>query len=53
MWATEVLGEGADLNAGRTLEIGRVGGPTAVVEGPNSEIFVLSGDGAILRADAT
>ena len=53
VWATEVLGEGADLSAGRTLELGRVGGPTAVVEGPNSEVFVLSGDGAILRADAT
>ena len=54
VWATEVLGEGADLSAGRTLEIGRVGGPTAVVDGPNGEVFVLSGDGAILRlADAT
>ncbi|MGI9030538.1 MAG: hypothetical protein ACR2HP_11225 [Ilumatobacteraceae bacterium] len=53
MWATEVLGEGAALSAGRTVELGQVGGPTAVVEGPNGEVYVLSGDGPIVRVDAT
>ncbi len=51
MWATEVLGEGADLRAGRTLELGQAQNPTAVVQGPSGEVFVLSGGGPILRLD--
>jgi glucose/arabinose dehydrogenase len=52
VWATEVLGEGADLRPGRTLELATVGNPTAVVEGPDSEVYVLAAAGEILRVDA-
>jgi glucose/arabinose dehydrogenase len=53
VWATEVLGAGADLRAGRTIELGQVGNPTAIVEGPAGEVIVLTAGGPILRIDAT
>ncbi len=49
--AQEVLGEGADLEAGRTVEVGNVESPTAVVDGPEGEIYVLSLAGPIYRLD--
>jgi len=49
VWATEVLGEGADLRAGRTVELGQAQNPTAVVEGPNGEVYVLDAAGPILQ----
>ena len=49
--AQEVLGEGADLQAGRTVELGNVESPTAVVDGPDGEIYVLSLAGPIYRLD--
>ncbi len=49
--ALEVLGEGATLQAGRTVELGNVESPTAVVEGPAGEVYVLSAAGPVLRLD--
>jgi len=49
VWATEVLGAGADLTAGRTVELGKVGQPTAIVEGPAGEVYVLDANGPIVQ----
>ena len=51
--AQEVLGEGPDLQAGRTVELGTVESPTAVVDGPAGEVYVLSLSGPIYRLDPT
>ncbi len=49
--AQEVLGEGPDLQAGRTVDLGTVEDPTAVVDGPGGEVYVLSLSGPIYRLD--
>ena len=51
MWALEVTGEGADLAAGRTVELPPVASPSAVLAGPNGETYVLSLNGPVYRLD--
>ncbi len=51
MWALEVTGEGANLAAGRTVDLPPVASPTAVVAGPDGETYVLSLTGPIYRLD--
>lgn len=43
--ALEVLGEGEDMTAGRTVELATSSGVTAVASGPDGTVYVLSGDG--------
>ena len=52
VWALEVTGEGASMAAGRNVTIGTVAGLTAVVDGPNGELYALSQEGPVLRLDA-
>jgi glucose/arabinose dehydrogenase len=51
MWALEVTGEGADVAAGRTVELPPVASPSAVLAGPNGETYVLSLNGPVYRLD--
>jgi glucose/arabinose dehydrogenase len=51
VWALEVTGEGADLAAGRTVELGLVEAATALVAGPTGEVYALSRDGPVYRLD--
>ncbi len=51
LWALEVLGEGADLAAGRTVTLGTVEAATTVVAGPTGEVYALSRDGPVYRLD--
>jgi glucose/arabinose dehydrogenase len=51
VWALEVTGEGADVAAGRTVELPSVEAPTAVVDGPAGEVYVLSASGNVHRLD--
>jgi glucose/arabinose dehydrogenase len=51
LWALEVIGEGADLAAGRTVTLGSVETATAVVAGPAGEVYALSRDGPVYRLD--
>ncbi len=51
VWALEVTGEGADIAAGRTVELPSVEAPTAVVEGPTGEVYILSAAGPVYRLD--
>ena len=51
VWALEPTGEGEALAAGRNVEIGTVGGLTAIVDGPNGELYALSQPGPIYRLD--
>jgi glucose/arabinose dehydrogenase len=51
VWALEVTGEGADIAAGRTVELPSVEAPTAVVEGPAGEVYILSASGPVYRVD--
>ena len=51
VWALEVTGEGADVAAGRTVELPSVEAPTAVVDGPAGEVYILSAAGPVLRLD--
>ena len=39
------------MAAGRQVELGQVPSPTAVVDGPGGELYVLSGDGGVYRLD--
>jgi hypothetical protein len=51
VWALEVTGEGAELAAGRTVELGIVETATTVVAGPTGELYALSRDGPVYRLD--
>ena len=51
VWALEVTGEGADIAAGRTVELPSVDAPTAVVDGPAGEVYILSASGPVYRVD--
>jgi glucose/arabinose dehydrogenase len=51
VWALEVTGEGADIAAGRTVELPPVDAPTAVVDGPAGETYILSASGPVFRLD--
>jgi glucose/arabinose dehydrogenase len=51
VWALEVLGEGADLAAGRQVDLGELPAITAVVDGPRGEVYAISGQGSIVRLD--
>jgi glucose/arabinose dehydrogenase len=51
VWALQVTGEGAEIAAGRTVELGQVESPTAVVDGPSGETYVLSANGTVYRLD--
>ena len=51
VWALEVIGEGAGVAAGRTVTLPPVEAPTAVVEGPAGEVYILSASGPVLRLD--
>ena len=53
VWALEVTGEGADVAAGRIVELPSVESPTAVVDGPAGEVYILSASGPVLRLDPT
>ena len=46
VWALQITGEGASLAAGRQVELGEVPSPTAVVDGPGGEVYVLSAEAA-------
>ena len=52
LWALEVIGAGPDIAAGRNLELGNVPSLTAVVDGPDGELYALSQSGPVLRLDA-
>jgi hypothetical protein len=52
VWALEVLGTGTSMEAGRQVELGPLPAVTAVVEGPQAEVYVLSGEGSVVRLDA-
>ena len=51
VWALEVLGAGSELSAGRRVTLAEVDAPTAVVDGPDGALYVLSGAGPVLRLD--
>jgi glucose/arabinose dehydrogenase len=51
VWALEVTGQGADIAAGRTVDLPPVEAPTAVVEGPTGEVYILSASGSVYRLD--
>jgi glucose/arabinose dehydrogenase len=51
VWALEVIGEGADMEAGRVVELGQVEAPTAAIAGPAGEVYVLSRSGPVYRLD--
>ena len=51
VWALEVLGEGDDMTPGRQVDLGELPAITAVVDGPAGEVYVLSGQGAVVRLD--
>lgn len=52
--ALEVLGDGADIGPGRVVTLATdVVTPTAVVDGPDGELYVLSAAGPVLRVDPT
>ena len=51
LWALEVLGVGASLAPGRQVDLGEVPSLTAVVDGPQGELYALSGRGPVLRLD--
>ena len=51
VWALQITGEGASLAAGRQVELGQVASPTAVVDGPGGEVYVLSAGGGVYRLD--
>ena len=51
VWALQVTGEGESMAAGRQVELGEVPSPTAVVDGPGGEVYVLSGGGGVYRLD--
>ncbi len=51
VWALEVLGTGASMEAGRQVDLGALPAVTAVVDGPQGEVYALSGQGAVVRLD--
>jgi glucose/arabinose dehydrogenase len=51
VWALEVTGAGAAIAAGRTVELPSVEAPTAVVDGPAGEVYILSASGPVYRLD--
>ena len=51
VWALEVTGEGAALAPGRQVLLGEVPAVTAVVDGPDGEVYVLSGAGPVIRLE--
>lgn len=52
VWALEVLGTGASMTAGRQVDLGALPAITAVVDGPQGEVYALSKDGPVVRLDA-
>ena len=51
VWALEVLGEGAEMAPGRQVDLGELPAITAVVDGPDGALYVLSQRGSIVRLD--
>jgi glucose/arabinose dehydrogenase len=51
VWALEVLGEGATMAPGRQVDLGELPAITAVVDGPDRVVYVLSQQGSIVRLD--
>ncbi len=51
VWALEVTGDGPAMAPGRNLELGNVTSLTAVVDGPDGELYALSQAGPVLRLD--
>ncbi|MET0143254.1 MAG: PQQ-dependent sugar dehydrogenase [Ilumatobacteraceae bacterium] len=51
VWALEVLGDGDGLTPGRQVTLGDVAAPTAVVDGPDGAVYVLSDQGPVYRLD--
>ena len=52
VWALEVFGEGPGLAAGRIVIVAEgIDSPTAVVDGPDGSVYVLSANGPVLRLD--
>ena len=49
--ALQVTGAGEAMAAGRQVELGEVSSPTAVVDGPGGEVYVLSAGGGVYRLD--
>ena len=47
-----MTGEGAAMAAGRNVALGTVEGLTAIVDGPDGEVYALSQQGPVLRLDA-
>ena len=42
---------GTSLTAGRQVELGALPAVTAVADGPDGAVYVLSGDGPVVRLD--
>jgi hypothetical protein len=51
VWALEVLGEGSSMRPGREIDLGEVPSLTAVVDGPQGELYALSLQGEVVRLD--
>jgi len=51
IWAVEVIDDGAVKVAGRNVELGQLPAVTAVVDGPDAEVYVLSQQGPVVRLD--
>ena len=51
IWALEVTGDGSSLTAGRRVDLGELPSLTAVVDGPQGEVYALSGQGPVVRLD--
>ena len=51
VWAIEVLGTGFEMAPGRHVELGQLPSVTAVVDGPQGEVYALSREGPVVRLD--
>jgi glucose/arabinose dehydrogenase len=51
IWAIEVLGSGFEMTPGRQVVLGELPAITAVVDGPEGEVYVLSQQGPVVRLD--
>ncbi len=51
VWALEVLGDGAAMTPGRQVTLGELPAITAIVDGPDGAVYVLSQQGSIVRLD--
>jgi glucose/arabinose dehydrogenase len=51
LWALEVVGDGAAMRPGRQVDLGELAAVTAVVGGPDGEVYALSLQGPVVRLD--